>query len=292
MLGLELLIGAAVAAVCPLVATLPLDVRQRAVDAWRRAREVLGHADEYGSGDVPAILDRAVKVFRQNNPRFKFIRQLRRLIQRWGPRYDETGCIQEQRKGRVSKISDEEADQCIKIMRDGFKTADGRQWRFASIADALARSKVLRGHANHAKLSPRGFWRRLKRRDPKLTYKSIRLRRLLTREQKRRRRAFAQYMLDLAPTALRDGLLRTFFVDAKTMHFNVRSGKFISFKGLNETLASPNVYWKSQDVITIKYYAAVNAFVGPVMYTEVTGTTGLKGRRFKVRVTCCSWVCT
>jgi hypothetical protein len=278
---LPLVLAIAVAGVVAMPAALglmayPLALRKSARDAYLEAR---GALRAQPAATTESLLRLAVEHFKARHPAVRISRP-REFIVRWAARADSApdGALKDAPgRGRKRVLSHARAMRCADILASG---------GWPSVEDAIADNAQLRAAARLYR-SPAAFWRRLKQADPKLQSRMLRVKQDLTPQQRGERVAACQLLLRMSQRVLMDYLLRTFWIDMKTMVISVRTGRVICRRGDAVVLTTPLITWQKQHYVVIKFYAVVNALAGAVLYREVTGTTGLSQRHaWKVRARC------
>ena len=120
----------------------------------------------------------------------------------------------------------------------------------------------------------------MKRAAPKLGLRMIRIRPPLTEQYMQHRHAYCRVKLARQPAALQEYLSRIVWIDAKKYYVQPEpTGKVLVNMATTEDAelvrVDPRAPFSShRQRVTIVWYTAVNAAVGPVFFGTVTGTTG------------------
>jgi hypothetical protein len=255
-------------------------LRHLAALAWDKAGDSRGQRGQALTHQQRMVL--ASGIFTSECPNHG-IGRVSRFIGRWGPRISSGGSAADAPgRGCKSKLTPELCKEAAKILIDGWLDGDGHHQPFIDVDDALNRSARLKSIRQAAGLAPGTLWRRCKEVEREVSRKMMHFKPALSRAQRRERVAACRRLLKMAD--LSDYLKRTFWIDSKKMYMKPTPSKVIWPKSKRAPLAEHRLAsFKKQDQVVVHYYAVVNYFVGPVLYVEVTGTTGLK-TKYKVRV--------
>lgn len=224
----------------------------------------------------------ATHIFNETAPAHG-IGRVSRFIKEWSARVARTGIVADAPgRGRKSKLTPDMCKEAIAILTGGYES-EGMVWPFADVRDAERRSARLRHIMAKAGVSASTLWRRCVAFDKDLTRKVLHFKPQLTPEQKRARVDACKYLLDMEGR-LPDYLKRTFWIDAKKMYMTPRKKKVICRSRQPAPFVGHEMKnFKKQNQVVVHYYAVVNYFAGPVLYVEVSGTTGLQSK-YKVRI--------
>ena len=259
-----------------------MKLREAATHVWATAAELLRRSR--GSFTHLQHMREAVKLLRQH-PGGSAITRPGRFITRWAQRFASKGNIYDaEGRGCKSKLTDEMAGKAVQLLTEGYIDNHGEPAHYVDINHALVLCKPLEEIRQQAGIKAATLWGRLQRYDPNLKRRLVTLKKRLTEEQKAARQEAAQVLVDKGP-ALSDYLKRTFWIDAKKLWVVGKRGRYIVYtkepgkrRPMSHSMAGNQ---KKQDKVAIHYYAVVNYFKGPVMYVEVSGTTGLP-RKYRV----------
>jgi DNA-binding phage protein len=261
------------------------DRRAAAVWAWKTAKWELEKEGKEVDNKSRKLMRRACGLFKERW-QGQLPRPVARFVRRWGqweesPDNPERSISDRPGKGKKTHLTDEAAKRAAAIMMEGY-VENGQREGYSSVSDALARSPELAAIAKDAKVKAPTLWRHLKKRE-NLRCRWAYPKQPLSPEQMQQRRAVVQKLLAMGGPELLDYLKRTFWIDSKHMRVTATRRRVIGRKGVavryrNHALAGRE---KNKDKKWINFYVVVNWFVGPVLYAEVTGTTGL-ARAYKV----------
>jgi hypothetical protein len=199
----------------------------------------------------------------------------RQFIQMWAGRHNKKGEIDRRSRhsGRHEKLTSKMVDTAYKGIT-GWAEA-GRKQPYKSERDIERKCPEVRQVLQDSGATINTLMQRLKEKYPKLQYKEIKTKWVLTDENKLVRYWVCQELL----ASFKDLLQRVVFVDAKTVMMcegTIRGWVDTSLPNYCEGL-KPAMY-KSK-IIRLKYYAAVHATLGPVFIKFYTGTTGMPAQR-------------
>lgn len=174
------------------------------------------------------------------------------------------------RSGRLPKMPDAEADECLDLLFGGFNKGAGH-FPFESVAQAAHKSKRLSALMAKYGYSVGSLWRRLKARDPTATPLLRRYYPRLSPQVKAARLAYCKRLLGKG-TKLRQFLARVVWVDSKTQFLVPKPHYVYVRSGADAThpLAARSAHGGPKVV----YYAAVNAVFGACWAQLCSGTTG------------------
>jgi hypothetical protein len=201
------------------------------------------------------------------------------FVRQWGEHWEKhpSGSLADRPgKGRWSKLTPEAADRAAEILEEGYEGEAEEQEGYTNVQDAYERSPELAAICHAAKVKPATLWKRL-RKSHGLRFVHSPAKRVLTPEQRRERLRVVQLLLSMPRDKLMDYLLRTFWIDSKKYRVVAGPRKEIGRRGRPVRVRSHvrGGMLNAKDRQVINYYAVVNALVGPVLFVEVTGTTGL-----------------
>lgn len=263
------------------MARYPKACRNAAADSW-----VIAHQELSSTAPEPShrqIMQRAVEVLRQRY-HGRLPPRTWRYIAKWAARREEAHSVHDAPRGRKTRLTDSDAQAAVEVLLAGY-TRNGQRQPFQNIAEALRLSAALRRVQQRCKLSARTLWKRLVKFDRRLVLRAIRIRPPLSDQQRQARKEGAAWLaakIEADP----DYLKRVFWIDAKKFWIRPRRRKVIcNADSPHDYLSMPGISWRKQDQRYVHYYAAVNWFVGAVIYVEVSGTkdldTGYKARRLR-----------
>lgn len=216
---------------------------------------------------------------------------VRALITYWGPRFMETGSIENKPRAKnPRKVSDAVAKKCAETIKQGYyqmrqrpgPQADVVQVHlyWTSIKAACAESPYLRNVCQTHGVSPAGLLKRMRQVDPKLKWKRLTYKNDLTDAQKQRRQEVAGVLLRNVSTCPHY-LKRIFFIDECSIwltasNVNVHVYADAHDKNVSAVMHIPGLTAGAK--IKVKVFAVVNALMGPFFIDFTTGTTGLRRR--------------
>lgn len=219
-----------------------------------------------------------------------------RFVSQWASRIaTQGGCEDQPRSGRPSRLSEEDADRALSILREGYINPDSNchEW-YHSISHARRWNTEFNEIMERCDFSDKVMLRRLQQVCDTLKFKKLRVRKQLTDEQKQERVQCAALLLSVPKRTL---VQSYFFIDQK--HMFVRPAKrevfLVDKDDLDEGayVIDPRVWTgKKQETIKLSFYAMVNGKLGPVALTFVTGTTGQPAgnRRVSTRISKVVWM--
>ena len=199
----------------------------------------------------------------------------RQFIEMWAGRHNKQGEIDRhsRRSGRHEKLTTKMVDNAYRGIT-GWAEA-GRKQPYKSERDIERKCPEVRQVLQDSGATMNTLMQRLKERYPKLQYKEIKTKWVLTEENKLVRYWVCQDLV----ASFKDLLQRVVFVDAKTVLMcqgTIRGWVDTSLPNYCEGF-KPAMY-KSK-MIRLKYYAGVHATLGPVFIKFYTGTTGMPAKR-------------
>jgi hypothetical protein len=259
--------------------------RHAAVWAWQTAKWQLNKEGEGVDTKGRRFMRLACTLFKEKWTG-QLPRPVARYVRRWGEWQESAdnpdGSLEDRPgRGKKTKLTDEAAKRAAEIMEAGY-VENGQREGYSSVSDALERSPELRAIAKQGGVKAPALWRQLKKRQG-MRYRWAYAKQPLTPEQMQQRRIVAQKLLALGGPKLLDLFKRTFWIDSKHMRITATRQRVVGRKGVavrfrNHAYAGRE---KAAQRKWINFYVVVNWIVGPVMYVEVTGTTGL-ARAYKV----------
>lgn len=255
------------------------EVRVDAAHAWKVAQDRLRRAGRRATD--ACTMREAIRVLKEMRPGLQLVRA-GRFISRWRDRLEATQSVEDKvGRGCKSKLTPEMASRAVDILVEGCQPGSAQHQPWVDIHHALRGSKELEAIRARAGINGNTLWRRLLRHDPGLTRRWVQMKRVLTDEQKSVRAHACQLLLDKGDK-LSDYIKRSFFIDSKKLWVQLRRAKYVCHTRQPVAyLHHAAIQQKRQDKCAINYYATVNYFVGPVLYREVSGTTGLE-RKYRV----------
>lgn len=183
-------------------------------------------------------------------------------------------------RGQPPFMPDSEADECLRLLRSGYRKTGGAHRPFRSVRQAMRKSAALAALAAKHGYKHGSLLRRLKARDPHLHRSTLRYRRLLSNTIKRQRVTYCQNLLDMGLPELRRYLARVVWVDAKKLYVCPKSHLVYapSGAGRRSTLlvADARLSGNQFDTRKIHYYAAVNQVLGACHFKVCSGTSDYK----------------
>jgi hypothetical protein len=255
--------------------------RHAAIRAFGAAQhELIRGGGQYTMDDV---VRRATAIMLEFTPHLSSFSRKRSIL-RWAVKTLDTGSLFDApRSGRVPKISNDDAREVVRQIRQGY-TVDGRLRPFPDLRTAIAVNPVVRDLVARAQYqNMRGLQHRLHEIEPKLKRRHINLKPELKAHQKLARMAACK---DLKRRDL-DYLKRVFFIDAKTLYCEPEAGyALVHQDDLDMKLQTdPRLRQSFQHAKKIKFYAVANWHFGVCMWWFCDGTSD-RAPRFKVCYTC------
>lgn len=250
------------------------------VDTWAKAQQSARRGNKEAT---PKRAARELSKMLSEQPGGLTTKRPARLARKWAKQLEETGSLYDRPgRGRKSKLTPEAAEKAADIILRGYTDEDGDPAYYTDIYDALKHSAALRRIRRKAELNEMGFWRRLKQMRPEVSSKWSSPTPPLTPEQRQQRIEVCEWLLAMGDVLL-EYLKRVFWIDAKKYWVSMPRVRVLCRRDQPAPFHKARNTFMKQNRICVFYYAVVNFFRGPVLYVEVTGTTGLKGRAYKVR---------
>lgn len=182
--------------------------------------------------------------------------------------------------GQPPLMPNSEADECLRLLRAGYRKQGGARRYFRSVRQALRKSAALKALADKHGYCDKSLLRRLKARDPHLHRSVLRYRRLVSGATKRQRLAYCQMLAAKGAEGLRRYLARVVWLDAKLLFVVPKSHLVYAPRGAAARSALlvadrrlPGTQLRTRK---IHYYAAVNLVLGACHFKICSGTTGYK----------------
>jgi hypothetical protein len=203
------------------------------------------------------------------------------FCKKWSERFSTTSSISFAPKpGRPKQLSDQQLRTVVGRITKG-KAVGGSRRPYSSYADAVKHDKVVRDIVLKASITVKTLRRRVATDAPGSVVRgTVYIRAVLGDAHKVARLEAAQRNLKRSMEYWK----RVFWLDSAKMYLNLHT----TYKGLLTGRATVNVISDSRAPYTsntkgkkLKFYAVVNALVGPVAFIPVTGTTGHK-KKYKV----------
>jgi transposase len=202
-----------------------------------------------------------------------------KFIRRWGKRYEATKstATNSSNAGRKPTLTEEQVVELLECLLAWKK--EGRRFPWSSIKKFMTGHPRVKEIVAATNASVKAVTRALKRWLPSLGRARIEVRPKLTPKQKHARVMACKRLLRLPFRKFQD----TVWIDAKVLYVNLkfRHGWIDTADTPGQDLVQESVMSKSKHakMIKLKYYAAVNADVGPVAIVFTTGTTGMPATR-------------
>lgn len=247
----------------------PLAVRREAVEAWAAAGK-----------PEPGSMAEAVRIFRQNVPADCLPKNPSEFVATWVRNWQEHSSVRSPSPApRESAISDDVAKECVQKLKAGYMCKGQRKY-YRSLREAVKFNPFIKSVMESYKTPDTGknlttctLWRHLKRVDPTLTRRTLCFAFKLTASHKTARVAYCQRLLAMSPTLRNQYLARVVWIDSKKL-FVVPEGRLVyAPAGANMLVQDQRIPDSFSKLKRIVYYAAVNASIGPVFWSPVTGTT-------------------
>lgn len=206
-----------------------------------------------------------------------------RAIDKWGPHLEKHATLFDKpRSGRPPVISDEDAKELGRLMAAGYhiKHKRARLWRgFCSLKDTVENveeaKEILGKYGGEEGVNLQSVMRRINKVVPWLAHckRTVDFKTELDPETKEERAKEAAVLVKKALEEL-NGVV---WIDAKKIEVSAPEGLKVYDQDTKRVVEDARLSkGKSRrGVITLHYYAAVNALVGVVTFVWVTGTTGL-----------------
>lgn len=245
-------------------APFPLKVRRSAVEAWYEGHHDLPTAVGIFYNLFPDPLERPANAWDY----------IPYWVRHWKA---HSSVVSEPRPGQPALMSNDEADECIRLLQNGYSKAGGARRLFRSVRQALEKNKRLAELADKWGYSHRSLLRRLKARDPHLHRSTLRYCRRMASAIKRGRVDYCQKLVAMGGESLRRYLARVVWVDAKKL-FVVPKSHLVyapSGAGKRSTLlvADDRLAGNQFQTRKIHYYAAVNQVLGACHFKICSGTS-------------------
>lgn len=252
--------------------------RVQAAELWAAAKVQL--AGTKRARDNVHCARVALNLLRSKYPKSPLLLRRRpaRCIRRWGKALEKRGSMRDARRGiRKPALTWRVAKRAIKTLVDGYEDGDSKWQPFVSMGQALNYRETLRRIKRRYKMSRRGMWRCLCKWDKGLCLRTVQVKYALSDAQKKERRRLAEVHYQRA-RADRDYLLRTVFIDEKTMRIAPakHGNKIICYvTSPVKYLSHPSKNWAKQFQVVVCYICAVSAILGAFYFRLITGTTRL-----------------
>lgn len=217
---------------------------------------------------------------------------LSRDIQATLGRFEGTGNVADTpRPGRPPKLPTAKAKRAAALLKSGGTTTPtdarsqpgtSKKQRFNTVSEALATSKELHGLLDNSGLAFKSFLRRLKQVDPGLVRRRLDVKPPFTRALRDQRAAAALEWLHLWKKHGEKFTRRLVYLDAATIIVGDPGSARVWVWCDAADPAVQEVHSLGEldpaKAIKIKFYIAVTAEHGPIMFYPTTGTTDLKRR--------------
>lgn len=181
--------------------------------------------------------------------------------------------------GRPFKVPQELAAEAAAVFAHGWKPHGDKRRGYDSVLHAARKSPKFREVRAQAGCSDKTLMRAIRREHPRLKRKKVRVRWVLSQKEKKERKRVATLILRLGQGAIN----ATFYIDEASYNFKGWD-KYVwvdDDKG-EQVVTSPLVTHGRGSKVQLTFAIVVNAVVGPVFFTWLSGTTGV-GKKFKVR---------
>jgi hypothetical protein len=206
--------------------------------------------------------------------------QLTDMMKEWASKFSNTGTVVSAKPpGQQPKMSDAEADECIRLLFLGYKKGRGHRW-FNSVRHALQHCTALKQLADKYGYNHRSLLRRLKYRDPTLHRRTLRYIKRLKPSARTQRLAYCRRLLAMGRQRLEQYLARVVWLDSKKMYVMPKAHMVYAPRGAtregNLLVADDRLPGSSFEFKKVVYYAAVNSVLGACHFKICSGTTDYK----------------
>lgn len=201
------------------------------------------------------------------------------LIRKWGKRFTEEGTVHDansRRTGRPRRLPVPLVLTLVGKFLEGYKVSR-KQYFFYDIKHAVKVSKMFAMVTQFPGVTPAHLWRLMLQAVP-----SLRLMKhavdFKSKLDDRVRKLRVEAVEKLCQWTLQ-ALQRVVWIDAKKIYITAEGVRVYCAKS-DMVVEDPSLLLGKRDAgLVLHYYAAVNALVGVVYFTWVTGTTGLESVR-------------
>jgi hypothetical protein len=197
-----------------------------------------------------------------------------KFIKDWAAVWDQEGNLDghAHNSGRKRKLPKDQTQQLLDAIKDW--AGAGLDGPFHSILHLKQHSPTTRAILEAAEAHASTVIRALKKLEPKLRFKNLRIKQKLTQKQKEDRLRVAQHHSQVSDSTLECVI----WVDAKVMNMTISSvrGWVVQGEELPYETTRPA---SKKNPIVLKYYIGVCARTGAVFLRFYTGTTGMAADR-------------